>query len=542
MKIPSIILLSTLLVLLSCTNLEINRKLNDIESYIQERPDSALLVLEKIDGSSLKNNRNRAHHALLHAMALDKNYINVTDDSLARTALNHFEKWGPAKYKARALFYLGVYYYNTNAYNDAIVQFTESEDLCREIGDMLYCYLSISNQADTYNKMYNDEEEYRCVCEAKDIVYKHQLTKYTDFVDLRLGQAYINRKEYSKASDIFNQIINKSDCDSLILGHAISSLAFLELTKDDINPRQAAELYSIAYYDFNGAGMKINDYWAWAASLYLSGKINDYYEITESLNSESDNCHMYYWKYLISRHEEDYIEALKYLEIYGEKSNNEATSALQQSLALSQRNYYEGAAREMKQKALNRLYLIIISILSCGLILIIACSIIGKLKNERIKLIQFAEQISKLVTEEQNENNKIRKKYIELYQSKFNIVRKLCDHYFASQNRIDAEKIIYKKVSELINGIRNDEHNKSKIEKMLNQDLDGIMMNLRAEMPKLKEIDYSLFAYIVIGLDAITISQLIEMTESNIYAHKRRIRIKIQEKHPAHEEQFLAFL
>ena len=171
MKTPSIILLSTLLVFISCTSLDIKRKLNDVESYIQERPDSALLVLEKIDGSSLKNNRNRAHHALLHAMALDKNYINVTDDSLARTALNHFEKWGPAKYKARALFYLGVYYYNTNAYNDAIVQFTESEDLCREIGDMLYCYLSISNQADTYNQMYNDEEEYRCVCEAKDIVY-----------------------------------------------------------------------------------------------------------------------------------------------------------------------------------------------------------------------------------------------------------------------------------------------------------------------------------------------------------------------------------
>lgn len=49
MKTPSIILLSTLLFFISCTSLDIKRKLNDVESYIQERPDSALLVLEKIE-------------------------------------------------------------------------------------------------------------------------------------------------------------------------------------------------------------------------------------------------------------------------------------------------------------------------------------------------------------------------------------------------------------------------------------------------------------------------------------------------------------
>ena len=48
-----------------------------------ERPDSALSVLKSVDHALLNTKRSRAHHALLHAMALDKNYIDVADDSIA---------------------------------------------------------------------------------------------------------------------------------------------------------------------------------------------------------------------------------------------------------------------------------------------------------------------------------------------------------------------------------------------------------------------------------------------------------------------------
>ena len=80
------------IILTSCTAIDVRRTLNDVETYIAERPDSALSVLESIDTTSLTTKGLRAHHALLHAMALDKNYIDVTDDSLALTAVNYFQK------------------------------------------------------------------------------------------------------------------------------------------------------------------------------------------------------------------------------------------------------------------------------------------------------------------------------------------------------------------------------------------------------------------------------------------------------------------
>lgn len=542
MKTPSVIFLSILLILLSCTNLEIKNRLNDIESFIQEHPDSALNVLESMDKTYLKGRRNRAHHALLHAMALDKNYIDVTDDSLARTALNYFEKWGPKECKARSVFYLGVYYYNTKAYNDAIIRFTESEDLCRETGDMVYCYLSVSSQADTYNKMYNDEEEYRCICKAKDIVYEHQLTKYIDFVNLRLGQAYMNRQEYDKASDIFNGLINKHDSDSLILGHAISSIAFLKMVQDVPDPEAAAELFDKAYEEYGAMGMKLKDFWAWAAALHTVGKIQAADELITQLDKESDISDSFYWKYQIAKNNDDIENALYYMEQAWNEGGNEINAALQQSLARYQRDYYQTLSFIEAHKAEKRMYLILLCVVISVCIGIISLWHIKKINRDKVHLVQFAEEMSRITNEEQTKNNELKKKYLSLYKSKNDILQTLCDQYFTSQNRRDAEKLMYKKVSSIIDDLRNDTKHRIEFEKIIDQDLDDIMHNIRSEMPKLKEIDYILFSFFITGFDTLTISQLTGVTEGNIYARKRRMRIKIQENHPTHEEQFLEML
>ena len=70
----------------SCVSSPVQTTLDDVESYIMERPDSALSVLDSIDRDLLDTRRLRAQHALLHVMALDKNYIDVTDDSTVYVA------------------------------------------------------------------------------------------------------------------------------------------------------------------------------------------------------------------------------------------------------------------------------------------------------------------------------------------------------------------------------------------------------------------------------------------------------------------------
>ena len=57
------------------------RVLEDVDSFIEARPDSALAVLEGIEKSELTSKELEAKYALLLSQALDKNYIDLQSDS-----------------------------------------------------------------------------------------------------------------------------------------------------------------------------------------------------------------------------------------------------------------------------------------------------------------------------------------------------------------------------------------------------------------------------------------------------------------------------
>ena len=130
-----ILIIASLLGIYACADSIVPRTLDDVESYIMERPDSALAVLESMDRSLLSTEADRARHALLNAMALDKNFIDVSDDSLARVAVDYYSKRGDRKYYGRALYYLGLAYYYQEEYNKAIVEFTKAEMIIEGIDD-----------------------------------------------------------------------------------------------------------------------------------------------------------------------------------------------------------------------------------------------------------------------------------------------------------------------------------------------------------------------------------------------------------------------
>ena len=68
----------------------------------------------------------------------------------------------------------------------------------------------------------------------------------------------------------------------------------------------------------------------------------------------------------------------------------------------------------------------------------------------------------------------------------------------------------------------------SKLEAMLNSDLNGIMDNVRMEF-KLKEVDYIILSYLIIGFDATTISRLIDSSVNTVYIRKSRIKRMIED-------------
>lgn len=529
-----------------CSSWRVNETLKDIESYIMERPDSALAVLDSMDRTLLTTDHHKAYHALLHAMALDKNFIDVDDDSLASIAVKYFSRKGPEKYHARSRYYLGLSYYYAQNYKNAILEFTKAEKVAERC-DSLYWAMTKAMQSDVYSSTHNRIEALNSLICAHEIYSKLSLNYYIDVSELGLAKLYYNKKDYFKADSLFTKLILSVDTEEIIRKYAKKNRAFMMVSQYEPNYNESVFLYDNLINAHDDSCLTYKDYWAYAYSLNQVGRKDEAQNILTQLKNVDTSGTADYWMYMIEKSSGNSEEALKYLEKSTTKIDKEVMKALQQSLALSQRDYYESEFITAEYKVRNR-QLIIISVgIAFVLILVLllwATSVyVRRHREEKEYYLNYANEIRRQLEASKNDDYpKLKRKYLEISKSKFEMIASLYEEYVLHRGKKNAEHAIYSKVSEIINAFIGDNANQKQLESVLDESLDGIVFMLRNEMPRLKEIDYLIFCYIIIGFDATTISHLLNISTNVVYIRRSRMRQHIEDVAPKHKDQFLNIL
>ena len=546
MKQILVLIFLSIFVSAGCSSWRVDNTLTDVETYIMERPDSALMVLDSIDRTLLTTDRLKAHHALLHAMALDKNYIDVDDDSLASIAVRYYSRKGPEKYEARSLYYLGLSYYYAQDYKKAILEFTKAENVA-ERSDSLYLGMTKDIKATIYSATHNDSEALRLLKEAYDIYLELSLHQYINNTELRLANLYCNNDDFLKADSLYIHLISSEKVDDFIKNSATKNKAFITISHYNKDYDKAAFLYDRLVNDSDASILTYKDYWAYAYSLSKVGRKEEAQSLVSQLKSVDSSGTADYWMYLIEKSRGNSENALKYLEHTTTKTDKEVMKALQQSLALTQRDYYESEFINAEFKARNR-QLIAISVgVSSVLVLVLllwATSVyVRRQREEKEYYLNYANEIRRQLEAAKKEDYpQLQRKYLEIYKSKFEMIGSLYEEYVLYRGKKNAEHAIYSKVSEIINAFIGDNANQHQLESVLDDSLDGIVSTLRKEMPRLKDIDYSIFCYMIIGFDATTISHLLNITTNVVYIRRSRMRQHIEDVAPKHKDQFLNIL
>lgn len=65
-----------------CKQTDVTQVLDRAETCMAERPDSSLYLLRTLDKRHISGSLRKARYALLYSQALDKNYIDVDNDSV----------------------------------------------------------------------------------------------------------------------------------------------------------------------------------------------------------------------------------------------------------------------------------------------------------------------------------------------------------------------------------------------------------------------------------------------------------------------------
>lgn len=124
---------------------DIDSFLHNAESLMNEHPEDALSIIRHIDRRKIYSSASEARYALLYSQALDKNYVDVTSDSLTAVAVNYYDRHGTKHERAMAHYYQGRVFSNAGNFDAAIRSYSLAEDAASGTDD--YYLLGLINNA-----------------------------------------------------------------------------------------------------------------------------------------------------------------------------------------------------------------------------------------------------------------------------------------------------------------------------------------------------------------------------------------------------------
>ena len=541
--------------LVSCDNRQTKSLLQDVETYIQERPDSALRVLRKVDSLTLNTKALRARYSVLFAMALDKNYIDTTALSILEPTVAYYEKFGSPKDKMLSYYYLGRIYSNRKDYPNAVIYYLQA---LRESSEDDYYHRGLIFEAatDAYNASFNDEEELRNTILAYECFEKIG-DKDLDLSLYKVAQAYHNNERFDVADSLYSLVYSGKDSTSRLALYAMEDLVSNDLYQEKQDVERDLEL--LEYVAEHRGNLSLESYYEYAYLLLLAGKESEAENILSQLSNREANGKTMEIRYRIAECKGQNEEALALLKSMLSHQNDVVKKKLAQSVFKAQSDYYRLTAEVSEQKSTISNQRSIIILITGLMIIALLYAIFMKRKStlirEKDRLTQAVEESERLLetvrnraNEEKSEREKdildlksrnereqdkikdLREMYVALYQKRFSEIGKYYDA--ASSHRLESikEKAYHDVISStqaLFEEIASGSEGQKKFEARINADLDDIVSKIRSDFPKLKDDDIRFICYLIVGFDTSTISFLMDISKENVRVKKHRLREKL---------------
>lgn len=236
------------------------------EILMSDAPDSALQLLRDISPETLDSKSLRARHALLYSQALDKNGIDLKEDTIIAPAVAYYTHHGSKRDKAYANYYLGRIRHNAGRIGEAVLLMLEAEKYaipseetnllgliynCR--GNLYYSQYSLDEALEMYTKADS------CFRQIGKIVFAGYTLQAKAKIYALQKNVAASLREYDNALKIFDSINHHAQVCSIA-----SSMAY-QMKKQEKPTASIKQFLNDTYRLHNSGTIPLCDYpvWAW---------------------------------------------------------------------------------------------------------------------------------------------------------------------------------------------------------------------------------------------------------------------------------------
>ena len=543
-----LILLAFTVVIVSCTWQENSKVLMASEQMMTEHSDSALNILLEVNPQTKKQ---RAKHALLLSMALDKNYIDVTDDSLTQLAYHYYQRHGNSHYKMLSAYYLGIVHQNAGEYLQAAIEFDEALSLAKELNDNHNAGLCCRHLSSIHAFNYNHVLALEYSKKAADFFDACGETLSADYARINIAEQLMRSEDWEQAMSLTDTILSRNTYTPLIRTALWLKTDILIVGKEDYQtasiileqiPLLKQKKDTLSYYECK------------ALLLEAKGNHNEaklLFDMADELVSDSiDSLTLLNYKSEAFRLRKDYKKAYDALRKATDIQYTEIQNLLGQSVTHALENHYRESYNTQKERTmLNTIIYSVVGILL--LLIILGLTLLArKLHRDRVQDMADIDSLNNDLQALREKNANFRKTADSVIIDKVQFLQQLSESYFSwtdeevkkreKRKGIQTKDELISVFRQQLGEIRSNRQLIVSLEEAVNSSNDNLIQRLRTEYnDKLKEQDFAILTLLYSGLSIKSIAFYLQTTEPALRTRKTRYKHLFEENPTPSSEEFI---
>ncbi len=486
------------------------------------------MLLDSVDVSKIQPD-DYGRYALLKSIVLDKNYIDVADDSLISVAENYYTCTSDVRSIMKCYHYHGRVYFNAERYPEGAIMFIKSLELAKSLHDDFWCGKNAEQLSYIYEVTYHGNDEIYYADMAADYYRKSKKRMYLMYAILSQSRANLNNHNYSKAISYAEMAKDSAmvcgNTDVSIEADQLMAHAFYGLGKYGNVVGLLEPLYKKQKIDAASVNLLATAYLETNDMEKADGVINK----CNYDNSPSSIMLRYKLAYKMG----NYKEACDLQEKLVKKSDDILGNSLNQRFnqLLSDLYGYEHRVSELKVRETKVKQFIVIIVLGCiiAFLAIISALTYRKQRRRAEKNIAVAQNLRDILCLRNNQFSEAQKNIRNLLETRFKEVDSLCRKVYEHKNTKSLRTKISTEIDRLISDMSSNDARIMELETFVNSNYSDVMSKFRCDLPNLKRADYLLFLYSILGfsIGAIALFLNEEKLEA-VYNRKARLKHKIK--------------